>query len=131
MTASSLLLHQLRFDLLTTRRNRRAQFFIVALPLVLLVTFAGLFGTEAVEVAGHDVPGNRASVPGIMGLAILTSSFVALTMTVSGQRQAGILKRRRGTPVPGWVLIVSRVLTSTVASVRRPGCLWNPAALSF
>ena len=116
MTASSLLLHQLRFDLLTTRRNRRAQFFILALPLVLLITFAGLYGTDTVEVAGQNVPGNRASVPGIMGLAILTSSFVALTMTVSGQRQSGILKRRRGTPVPGWVLIVSRVATSTVAS---------------
>ena len=37
-----------------------------------------------------------------MGLAILTSSFMALLMTVAGQRQAGILKRRRATPVPRW-----------------------------
>ncbi len=64
MTASSLLLHQLRFDLLTTRRNRRAQFFILALPLVLLITFAGLYGTDTVEVAGQNVPGNRAPCPG-------------------------------------------------------------------
>ena len=67
-----LFLHQLRFDLLAMRRNRRSQFFILLLPLLLLVTFAGLFGTDAVEVAGQQVAANRASVPGIMGLAVLT-----------------------------------------------------------
>jgi ABC-2 type transport system permease protein len=113
----ALLLHQLRFELLAIRRNRRAQLFILALPLVLLVAFAGLFGTDGVEVAGQQVPGNRASVPGIMGLAILTSSFVALAMTVAGQREAGILKRRRATPVPASVLVVSRALTATISSL--------------
>jgi ABC-2 type transport system permease protein len=116
MTAA-LVLHQLRFELLATRRNRRAQFFILALPLVLLVAFAGLYGTDTVEVAGHQVEGNRASVPGIMGLAVLTSSFVALTMTVVAQREAGILKRRRATPVPAAVLVVSRALTATITAL--------------
>ena len=96
-----LFLHQLRYDLLSIRRNRRAQFFILALPLLLLVTFAGLFGTDAVEVAGQQVAANRASVPGIMGLAVLTASFMALTMTVVAQRENGILKRRRATPGAG------------------------------
>ena len=100
-----LLLHQLRFDLLAIRRNRRAQFFILALPVLLLVTFAGLFGTDAVEVAGQDVAANRASVPGIMGLAVLTSSFMSLAMSVVSQREAGILKRRRATPVPAAILV--------------------------
>jgi ABC-2 type transport system permease protein len=87
-------LHQLRFDLLSMRRNRRAQFFILVLPVLLLVTFAGLFG-----------------------LAVLTSSFMALAMAVISQREAGILKRRRATPVPAAVLVASRALTATVASV--------------
>ena len=56
MTAT-LLAHQLRFDLLALRRNRRMQLFGLALPLVLLVTFAGLFDATPVEVAGHMVPG--------------------------------------------------------------------------
>jgi ABC-2 type transport system permease protein len=116
MTAT-LLLHQLRFDVLAARRNRRTQFFAVALPILLLVTFAGLFGKDTVDVVGHQVAGNRATIPGIMGLAVLTSSFMALAMTVAGQRQAGILKRRRATPVPASVLIVSRALTATATSV--------------
>ena len=126
-----LLLHQLRFDLLSIRRNRRAQFFIVALPVLLLVTFAGLFGTDAVEVAGQDVAANRASVPGIMGLAVLTSSFMALAMAVVSQREAGILKRRRATPVPAAILIVSRALTATVSSVAACGLLVLVADTAF
>jgi ABC-2 type transport system permease protein len=116
MTAT-LLAHQLRFDLLALRRNRRMQLFGVALPLVLLVTFAGLFDATPVEVAGHMVPADRASVPGIMGLAVLTSSFMALAITVVTQRQLGVLKRRRSTPCPAWVLVASRALAAMLSSV--------------
>jgi ABC-2 type transport system permease protein len=128
----ALVLHQLRFDVLATRRNRRAQLFIVALPLVLLVTFAGLYGTDTVEVAGgHEVAGNRASVPGIMGLAVLTESFVALTMTVVAQREAGILKRRRATPVPALVLIASRGLTALLSSAAACALLVVVARVAY
>lgn len=126
-----LFLHQLRFDMLSIRRNRRAQFFIILLPLLLLVTFAGLFGTDAVEVAGHEVPANRASVPGIMGLAVLTSSLMALVLSVVSQREAGILKRRRATPVPAAVLVLSRAVTATLSSVAACGLMVFVADVAF
>ena len=113
------------------RRNRRAQFFIIALPVLLLVTFAGLFGTDAVEVAGQDVAANRASVPGIMGLAVLTSSFLSLALSVVSQREAGILKRRRATPVPAAILVISRALTVTISSVAACAVLVLVAAVGF
>ena len=126
-----LFLHQLRFDLLAMRRNRRATFFILLLPLFLLVTFAGLFGTDAVEVAGEQVAANRASVPGIMGLAVLTSSFLALVMSVVSQREGGILKRRRATPVPAAVLVLSRAVTATLSSVAACALLVAVAGVGF
>jgi ABC-2 type transport system permease protein len=126
-----LLLHQLRFDLLSMRRNRRAQLFILVLPVLLLVTFAGLFGTNAVEVAGQDVPANRASVPGIMGLAVLTASFMALAIAVVSQRESGILKRRRATPVPAAILVVSRALTAMISSVAACLLLIAVARIGF
>ena len=52
-----------------------------------------------------------------MGLAVLTSSFMALVMTVVTQRQLGVLKRRRSTPCPAWVLVSSRALAATFSSV--------------
>jgi ABC-2 type transport system permease protein len=126
-----LLLHQLRFDLLSMRRNRRAQMFILVLPVLLLVTFAGLFGTSAVEVAGQDVAANRASVPGIMGLSVLTASFMALAIAVINQRETGILKRRRATPVPAAVLVVSRTLTAMLSSLAACALLVVVAAAGF
>jgi ABC-2 type transport system permease protein len=126
-----LFFHQLRFDVLSIRRNRRAQFFIILLPLLLLVTFAGLFGTDAVEVAGHQVAANRASVPGIMGLAVLTSSLMALVLSVVSQREAGILKRRRATPVPAAVLVLSRAVTATLSSVAACGVMVFVADAAF
>jgi ABC-2 type transport system permease protein len=113
MTAT-LVLHQLRFDVISALRNRRVVFLSIALPVLLLVVLAGLYGDAGdVEVIGRTVSYERAFVPGIMALAVLTSSFMTLLMTVAGQRQAGVLKRRRATPVPAFVLILGRTLTST------------------
>jgi ABC-2 type transport system permease protein len=117
MTAT-LVLHQLRFDVIAALRNRRTVFFSIALPVLLLVVLTGLYGdSDQVQAIGRTVDADRAFVPGVMALAVLTSSFIALLMTVAGQRQAGVLKRRRATPVPPLVLILGRALTSTGISV--------------
>jgi ABC-2 type transport system permease protein len=117
MTAT-LVLHQLRFDIRAALRNRRTVFFSIALPVLLLVVLTGLYGDAGtVEAIGRTVDAQQAFVPGIMALAILTSSFIALLMTVAGQRQAGVLKRRRATPVPPIVLILGRGLTSMAISI--------------
>ena len=97
---------------------------------MLLAVFAGLFGTATVEVAGAHVPANRASVPGIMGLAVLTGSFMALVMTVVTQREDGILKRRRATPVPGGARRLARV-AATLSSVAACAILVVVAGAAF
>jgi ABC-2 type transport system permease protein len=117
MTAA-LVMHQLRFDVLASLRNRRVVFLSIALPVLLLVVLTGLYGDSSdVEAIGRHVSAERAFVPGIMALAVLTSSFMTLLMTVAGQRQAGVLKRRRATPVPALVLILGRTLTATGISI--------------
>ena len=42
---------------------------------------------------------------------------MALTMSVVYQRESGILKRRRATPVPAAVLVLSRAVTVTLSAV--------------
>ena len=115
MTAT-LVLHQLRFDVIAALRNRRVVFLSIALPVLLLVVLTVLYGDQPVEAVGQVVPARRAFVPGVMALAVLTSSFISLLMTVAGQRENGILKRRRATPVPTLVIILSRALTATATS---------------
>ena len=110
----SLLLHQTRYDLLSFARNREARFFTIALPLIFLVIFAAVFGNHTVEVNGHEVKQTTYYVPNLMALAITSAALQSLVIAVVAQRERGILKRRRATPVPAWVLIVGRALTSVV-----------------
>ncbi len=92
-----------RLDLRALLRNRQSQFFTLALPVLFLVIFASIFGG-----AGHTVPvsGGRINtsvyyVPGIITLGIIAAAFVNLVISVTAQRETGVLKRRRATPGTG------------------------------
>jgi ABC-2 type transport system permease protein len=114
---SSLVLHQVRFDLLSLVRNRRARVFTFVFPVALLVIFASVWGDQTVG-SGAD-RGTLVSyyVPGLTGLAIITACFASVAIGVAAQREAGILKRRRATPVPPWVLVAGRSLSTVVVAL--------------
>ena len=73
-----------------------------------------LFGNNTVHVHGRAIKTSTYYVPGICALGIIATSFVNLVITITGQRESGVLKRRRSSPVPAWVLIASRTLTSAI-----------------
>jgi ABC-2 type transport system permease protein len=52
-----------------------------------------------------------------MALGIIAAAFVNLVISVTAQREAGILKRRRATPVPASAIIAGRALTSVATAV--------------
>lgn len=110
-----LVLHQARYDLLGILRNRQARFFTLILPLLFLIIFVGVFGDHVVG------PGRtKASayyVPGLAALGVIAASFVNLVISITAQRETGILKRRRATPMPAWALIAGRTLTAVTVSV--------------
>jgi ABC-2 type transport system permease protein len=112
-------LHQSGYDLRAFLRNRQSQFFTLALPVLFLVIFASVFGGRHQRVA---VPGGQIStsvyyVPGIMALGIIAAAFGNLVASVTAQRERGVLKRRRATPVPAAAVIAGRVLTAIVIAV--------------
>jgi ABC-2 type transport system permease protein len=111
----SLLAHQTRYELLTFARNRQARFFTLLLPVIFLVIFVSIFGNS--QVGPEHIEASTYYVPGIAALAVLTASFSNLVSSITAQRELGVLKRRRATPVPAWVLVASRALTSLVVSV--------------
>jgi ABC-2 type transport system permease protein len=110
-----LLAHQTRYELLTFARNRQARFFTLLLPVIFLVIFVSVFGNS--YVGPDHVKASTYYVPGIAALAVLTASFSNLVISITAQRELGVLKRRRATPVPAWVLIAARALTALVVSV--------------
>jgi ABC-2 type transport system permease protein len=110
-----LVLHQARFDLLAFFRNRQSRFFTLILPIIFLVIFVSVFGNH--RVGPEDVKASTYYVPGLSALAVIAGSFVNLVISITAQREAGVLKRRRATPVPAWVLIAGRALTAIVVSL--------------
>jgi ABC-2 type transport system permease protein len=110
-----LVLHQARYDLLGIVRNRQARFFTLFLPIIFLVIFVGVFGKDKAKLT--HIPLSSWYVPGIAALGVIASSFVNLVISITAQREGGILKRRRATPVPAWVLIAGRTLTAVTVSI--------------
>lgn len=111
----ALVVHQARFDLRGFLRNRQARFFTLALPLLFMVIFNGVFGDNV--VGPGPVKASAYYVPGIAALGVIAASFVNLVISITAQREGGILKRRRATPVPAWVLVGGRALTAVGVSL--------------
>jgi ABC-2 type transport system permease protein len=109
-----LIAHQLRYDLLAVWRDPQSRFFTIVLPLIFLVLLTSLFGNHTLHVHGREIKDSTYYVPGIATLGIIATSFVNLVITITAQRESGVLKRRRSSPVPAWVLIASRTLTSVI-----------------
>jgi ABC-2 type transport system permease protein len=73
-------------------RNPSAAFFNFMLPLLFLFLIASVFG--------HSKKNLGTLVPGIAGMAVMTTTFTALAFNITFLREQGILKRVRGTPMP-------------------------------
>jgi ABC-2 type transport system permease protein len=124
-----LLAHQTRYELLTFARNRQARFFTVLLPVIFLVIFASVFGNQL--LGPEHIKASTYYVPGIAALAVLTASFSNLVISITAQRELGVLKRRRATPVPAWVLVGGRALTALVISLLVTGVVIGIGSLAY
>jgi ABC-2 type transport system permease protein len=93
-------------------RNPSAAFFNFLLPLL----FLALFGA----IAADSVDTLQVIVPGIAGMAVMSTTFSALAMTITYLRESGVLKRVRGTPLPTSAYlagIAGNALTNTTVQV--------------
>ncbi len=93
-------------------RNPSAAFFNFLLPLLFLMLFGAIFAEEQENL---DV-----IVPGIAGMSVVSTTFVALAMNTVALREQGILKRLRGTPLPSGAYLTAvalHAITNTVVQV--------------
>jgi len=103
-----LLLHQLRCEQLVFWRSKEAALFIFLFPLLLFMLLGSVYtGTI------YGVPAPQALLAGLIGYGCANTSFAGLAIQIVLRREAAILKRLRGTPLPATTFI-SAVLLSTL-----------------
>ncbi len=107
-----LVLHELRAQQLLFWRNREAAFFSFLFPILLLLLIGSVYGDEPIE--GVSAP--TFLLIGLLGYGVSANAFAALAITLVVRREAGLLKRVRGTPLgPGPYL--TAVIGSTVVVI--------------
>ncbi|MEA2349123.1 MAG: type transport system permease protein [Thermoleophilaceae bacterium] len=112
MSTTGLLWRQFRFERRMFWRNPSAAFFNFMLPLIFLFLIASVFG--------HKTKDLNTLVPGIAGMAVMTTTFTALAFNIAFLREQGILKRIRGTPMPPIAYfggILANAVTNAVVQV--------------
>jgi ABC-2 type transport system permease protein len=105
MTAGAITLRQVLFFNKTFWRNPASAFFTFAFPLMFLVIFNAIFGQS------------QFFVPCIAAFSIVSACFTNVAMSMTIARDEGILKRVRGTPLPGWMYLLAKVIHSSLIAL--------------
>jgi ABC-2 type transport system permease protein len=88
-------LHELRAQQRLFWRNREAAFFSFAFPILLLALIGSVYGDDPIE--GVRAP--TYLLVGLLGYGVAANAFAGLAITLVVRREAGLLKRVRGTPL--------------------------------
>jgi ABC-2 type transport system permease protein len=117
MNGLALVGHQFRYDQKAFWRNPASVFFTVMFPVILLLIFGTIFGSQNVEIRGGEIDTDAYYVPAIISLSIISATMQSLAMSLVIAREDGRLKRSRGTPMPPWVFISGRIGNSIVTAL--------------
>jgi ABC-2 type transport system permease protein len=126
-----LVLHVTRFQLRAFLRNRRARMLTLIIPLILLALLAGVFHGGETTVSGVRIDYRQFFVPSVIVFSLTLTTLAMLVSTIVQQRELGILKRRRATPMPAWALILSQSLTVVLMAIGTVALLLVVGAVAF
>jgi ABC-2 type transport system permease protein len=126
-----LVLHVTRYNLRAYLRNRKARMLTLVIPLVLLGLLAGVFHGGETTVSGVTIDYRQFFVPSVVVFSLTLTTLAMLVATVVSQRELGITKRRRATPLPAWALILSQSLTVVLMAIGTVVVLLLVAGVAF
>lgn len=124
-------LAQTRMELILLMRSGESLLVTLGVPLGLLVFFS---------LVDEILPtGDRSAVdflvPGVLGVSVLSTGLVSLSISTAFERKYGVLKLLGGSPLPRWGLLAGKALallavlalqTLLVLGVAVLGLGWQP-----
>ncbi|MCY3504803.1 MAG: ABC transporter permease [Chloroflexi bacterium] len=109
MKAARLVLLQIKYQERAFRRNPAAAFFTIAFPLIFLVILNVIFGGNDLNLGDRVISGATFYIPAIAALTIVNSCYTSIAMSWVFDRDGGVLKRVRGSPLPPWAFLFGRI----------------------
>ena len=98
-------------------RNPASAFFTFAFPLMFLVIFTSLLGNDSVHIGLRTVNTSTYYVASMAAFAVITACYTNIATTITFQRDAGVLKRTNGTPLPAGSFLGARMAHALLVSV--------------
>jgi ABC-2 type transport system permease protein len=118
---------QIRYENKSYWRNPAAAFFTFAFPLVFFFILVGAAGGgHDKKTLGADVLLKQYYAPSVLAYGVMSACFLSIALTLVRQREFGILKRMRGTPLPAWALIGGIIGNAMIVAI-----LLSAVALGF
>ena len=111
-STAALGLRRVRIELKQFFRDRNSAVFNFAFPMVLLIIFGSVFGSQ--EIA-PGITFAQYFVAGMIASGVLYTSFQNLAIAIPLEREDGTLKRLQGTPMPKAAYFVGKIGTVFVA----------------
>ncbi len=112
------LLAQLRLELTLLSRNGESLLLTLGIPILLLVFFANV---DVLPITGDPI---TFLAPGVLALAVLSTSFVNLAIATGFEREYGVLKRLGATPLGRPRLLGAKTLAILVVQAVQIALLW-------
>jgi ABC-2 type transport system permease protein len=128
MSDATIALAQVRAEQRSFWRNPAAAFFGFGFPIMFLLIFGtifkgemscidGSFGSRGQCVGGVAVPYNAFFVPAMAAWGVITACYVNLAITLCIRRDAGLLKRMRGTPLSPAAMVAGAIGSALITAV--------------
>ena len=117
MNNAAMTLFQMRFINKAFWRNPASAFFTFAFPLMFLVIFTALLGGGEVQLGGRVIHQSAYYVAAMAAFAVITACYNNISIGLAFQRDAGVLKRTRGTPLPSAVFFGAKVMHALLVAL--------------
>jgi len=117
MKTVNLMFSQIRYVNKAFWRNPSSAFFTFAFPLMFLVIFTALLGHSTVHLGSRTVKTSTYYVAAMASFAVITACYNNIAVGITFQRDAGVLKRTNGTPLPSASFLGARILHALLIAV--------------
>ena len=117
MSTAELTLSQVRYTNKAFWRNPASAFFIFAFPLMFLVIFTALLGHGTVPVGTKVVNVSTYYVAAMASFGVISACYTNIAISVSFQRDTGVLKRTNGTPLPSSAFLGARMVHALLVGI--------------